>query len=356
MDPLLDLDHDPHGDAETAIDRACARLGRPRAWIADDGYEHEIVAGAVDDARVAWVERRALERPGQYVDVDYYLRVRAGDALLREWTVDTYNPYFGCDVGALKLLGDDVVMIYREKHATIAAALGPAGAPRMRRLSDHWRLLGDVVLHASEARGLVERFTLPTLAPLAPLPAAVAADHLSHGTSPRVPPAGVDAAALQRRILARLPRATAPIAEMLVGALAYRFWDDPPPLAARYDDLERVRWNPPCWLPFYAHHAAGPTARRAILEALDAAATRPPAGDPADVAELACRHIADRARELAAACRVGHLPEETSCYFWADWSRAAFGRARDLFPAGLWATWTALEPRARDLLALGSER
>ena len=61
---------------------------------------------------------------------------------------------------------------------------------------------------------------------------------------------------------------------------------------------------------------------------------------------------------LAASRRAlyGHLPEETSCYFWADWSRAAFGRARDLFPAGLWATWTALEPRARDLLALGSER
>lgn len=346
--PALDASQRPDDGAA----QACARLGRPREDVDEDGYEREILAGAVDGDRLAWVERRARTSPGGWEDVDYHLRVQVGDVITREWTVDTYNPYFGCDVGALRLYADTVVTIYREKHATVVVALGPAGAPRMRWIADDWRIVGDVVLFRSESRGLVERLALPDLAPLTPLPAAIAAAYLSSET----PIPFLAGRASSTEILARLPGIPGPLAELLVGALAYRYWDDWPPLAARYDDLDRTRWNPPCWLPFYAQRAAHGAAGRAVLDALDAAARRPAAGDGADPAELACRHLAARARELAAACRAGRLPGGTSCYFWVEWSQRAFTGSRDLFPPGLWATWTELAPRARELLALGADR
>lgn len=354
VDPRFPPRHDLDLAQRAAIAQVCARIDRPEEWLADDGYEHTIVGGAVDGARTAWVERRSQLRGG-WEDVDYFLRVRAGDALVREWVVDTYNPYFGCDVGELRFCGDTVAVIYREKHATIVCALAPGAAPRLRAISDDWQIRGDVVLHTSEARGLVEQLRLPDLAPLVPLPRAAAVEHLSSGSYDHSPAQPTDAAALQRRIAARLPPLPAATAEMLIGALAYRFWDGWPALASTYDERGPRRWNTPCWLPFYCHQAArGPDAR-ALLGHLDVVASRPPsAHGPEDIsAELACRHIAARCGELAAACRAGHLPEETSCYFWVDWSQAAFAGARALFPGGMWAAWSDLRPRARELRELG---
>src|SRR5688572_20098835 len=86
------------------IAEACERLDCAHEWIADDGFEHQIVGGAVDGARVAWVEKRARS-DGGWEDVEYRLRMRAGDVLVREWVVDTYNPHFGCDVGYLRWWG-----------------------------------------------------------------------------------------------------------------------------------------------------------------------------------------------------------------------------------------------------------
>jgi hypothetical protein len=338
---------------EQAIAAACARLDRPACWTAADGHEHAIVGAAVDGGRVAWVEKRAHTTAGGWEDVDYFLYLCAGDELLREWTVETYNPYFGCEVGHLRWWGDEVVMIYGEKHRTIACALGPSGPPRMRVLSYSWQVLGAVALYASEARGLVERASLPGFERRAPLPCAVAAERMSAGTYDTGPPiAGL--AALLPEIAAGLPAAARPFAELLAGALAYRFWDAWPPVVDGYQQAyEQGRWNTPCWLPFYQYCASDPDERRTLLAALDAAAGRPPT-DSADAAELACRHIADRCRELAAACRAERLP--VTDYFWVEWSQAEFADALALFPAGMWAAWQALRPRAREFDALGHGR
>ncbi|MBZ5709528.1 hypothetical protein [Nannocystis pusilla] len=347
-------------DAEqaVAIDEVCARLGRPREWVADDGFEHTVVGGAIAGERVAWVERRSSGDEG-WEDVDYFLRMRVGEVLVREWVVDTYNPYFGCDVGYLRWWGEEVVAIYREKHETIACALGSTGAPRMRPLAFAWKVLGDVVLYESEARGLVERVLLPEFFQGTPMGAATAAELMANGTCPRGQPIGTSPAALQRQIAERLPGLTGPVAELIVGATAYRFWDAWPLPGAKYEEVYSThRWNPPCWLPFYCYCASSGAEARALLEQLDMVAARRPGEVDAEseAAELACRHIADRCRELAAACRAGHLPGDASCSFWVEWSQTAFSDAEALFPAGMWAAWQALRPRAREMDALARRR
>ena len=359
----MDLDEVfPHLDdaaaGATGIAEACARLGCPNAWIADDAAEHEIVAGAVDGERLAWVERRALIPDSGWEDIEYTLCMRLGAGPVREWIVDTYNPYFGCTVGYMRWWGDSVVMIYREKHATIVCRVDPDGSPQLRPIEDWWRVAADQVLFASKARGLVERVHLPDLELRGPLPLAAAAEHLASGTYAHLPPLARAPEALWQQIAARLPAVPAAIAELLIGALAYRFWDAWPAPAATYDGLDRRRWNQPGWLPFYHHHTQSPAGAQTLLAQLELVAARLPAAfDPDDaLAELACRHIAARCHELAGVCRAGHLPEETSCYFWVEWSQAEFAGARALFPAGMWAVYEALRPRARELARLGERR
>ncbi len=357
-DDLFPTRDDPEAVNTAAIAAVCARIGEPSERAGADGGLRTIVGGAIDGDRTAWVEQRSRDRDDEDI-ADYTLFMRAGDEPPRAWTVETYNPWFGCQVHELRWLGDEVLAIYSEKHHTIACVLGLVGAPRMRILAHRWRRLGDHLLFTSEARGLVERLLLPDLSQRTPLPLADATIDLAAGTCEDAPPRTHAPAELQRQIAARLPAITAATAELLIGALAYRFWDDRPPLSTSYDEAyasAHERWNTPCWLPFYSHCTREGPAARALLAELDAVAARQPAVCSPDErpAELAARHIAVRCRELATACRVGHLPEGTSCYFWAEWSQTKFAAAQSLFPAAMWAAWTAMRPRAHALLARGA--
>ena len=67
-------------------------------------------------------------------------------------------------------------------------------------------------------------------------------------------------------------------------------------------------------------------------------------------------HAHARCAELAAVCRAGRLPDGECCYFWVEWSQEVFAGAEGLFPAGMWAVWQGLRPRARELLALGEHK
>lgn len=342
-----------------AIAAVCARLGMEREWLTEDDYIHAIVGGALEGERVAWVEKVEKD-DGGWVDVDYFLRMRVGATQVREWTVDTYNPYFGCEVGHLRWWDDSVVIVYREKHRTIVCRLGPEGAPQLRAVGYAWTVLNEVLLCESRASGLVERIHLPALRPMTPLPAALADRSMAMGACPVGQPITSEPAVLQRQIAAGLPEVAGPIAELLIGALAYRFWEPRPPLFATYQEAydDDHPWNTPCWLPFYLYCASSAAERAVLLAQLDAVAMRTPEafGHEDDTAELACRHIAARCAELAAACRAGRLPDGESCYFWVDWSQEAFPEAEALFPAGMWAVWQALCPRARELRAFGERR
>lgn len=352
-DDLFPTRKDPDDANTAAIAAVCARIGGPTQRSGADGELCTIVGGAIDGDRIGWVEQRW--RDEGYEDIeDFTLYLRAGDELRREWLVETYNPWFGCQVQHLRWLGDEIVMVYSEKHYTVACVLGMVAAPRLRIIAHRWQRVGDLVLYTSKARGLVERLLLPDLSQRTPLSVADAAIDLAAGTCERAPPLTRAPAVLQRQIAARLPAISTATAELLIGALAYRFWDDRPPLSASYEEARaQDRWNPPCWLPFYWYCTREGAEARALLAELDAVADRPPARcEPDDLpAELAARHIAVRCRELAAACRAGHLPAGTYCYFWAEWSQAAFSAAQSLFPAGMWAAWTSMRPQAAPLLA-----
>ena len=354
-------DWEHEGDDEAAIDEVCVRLERAREWVDADRRAHAIVGGAVDGDRIAWVERSELDAAGGWEDIDYTLRVTVDGAPVLEWIVDTYNPYFGCDVGHLRFAGEGVVLVYREKHITVVAFVEFSGAVKMRALGDRWCIVGDQLLwHSETSRGLIERLHLPDLVIGLPLPRRLVDAHLAAATPlPGPEPRAVDdPCAMQSAIVRHLFGATppTPLAGLLVGALAHRFWAADIGCDDRYDQLARMgEWNDPYWLPFYWQQTLGDEQTAgAVITTLEQLAARPPTtpdrGEHGWRIELACRHIAERCGELAATCRAGHLPKDVHCYFWAEWSQAGFSAGpRAGFPADLWRAWESLRPHASRL-------
>jgi hypothetical protein len=336
VDGLFPERDEPDAAMTEAIAAVCARLGRP-VEVAVDGEVNTIVGGVVDGERVAWVEQRW--RSAGYEDIDgYTLRTREW-----AWEVDTYNPWFGCTVHCMRWYGDELAVVYSEKHLTIACVLDRGGAPRMRAVDYRWRLVGDTLVYASDARGLVERISLPELAPWAPLPALVMASELSAGTGEPLAPLCAERRAFWREVARRLPKIDERFVELLIGSLAYRFWEPREPVATTYQEVYSADrgWNTPCWLAFYWVRTRAGAEGRARLAELDAIAGRRP---------MAC------GSGLAAACRAGRLPDGVSCYFWVDWSQAGFVAAEPLFPPGMWAAWLELRGSGPGLLALANKR
>ena len=99
--------------------------------VDDEGYDWHILHSQTDAARqrLAWVEWRCRER-GTHEDHAYFLKARDSAGRLRVWEIETVNPYFGCTVQSLTWAGDEVVLVYADKHTSWEARLGPAGPAR----------------------------------------------------------------------------------------------------------------------------------------------------------------------------------------------------------------------------------
>ena len=114
---------------------AAGRVGQAIQLTDERGYCHEIFAATMDvSGKVAYVEVTS-KTIGEFVDIKYVLHLLGPDGEAFAWEVETYNPYFGCEVSYLEWHGEVVVIIYDEKHHTYAACVGFGGLVKRERLS-----------------------------------------------------------------------------------------------------------------------------------------------------------------------------------------------------------------------------
>jgi uncharacterized protein (TIGR02996 family) len=153
------------GDPDPVRVEAVARaLRRPARFVDVSGYEHWIVAAAPHPFRpvVAYVECRSREEPSGHVDIDFQLRVREGGEL-GAWPIETYNPYFGCDVQFLEWYGAAAVAVYREKHHTYICRFGLGSRPEFKQIEDCWVLDGRHLGYWGYRETVVRRLAVPEL-------------------------------------------------------------------------------------------------------------------------------------------------------------------------------------------------
>lgn len=161
---------------ESGIQLVAHTLGVPIKYVDADGYEVEIIAGAVHElGYVAYVECRSKET-GDYVDVNFVIHLRVAGQPNGSWPIETYNPYFGCDVRLFGWLENSVLFIYREKHRTYACVFGPGRPALFRELADDWVINGRVIGFWKWKEFKVSRLSVPELTRLEPISEKEASD------------------------------------------------------------------------------------------------------------------------------------------------------------------------------------
>lgn len=160
-------------DAETVIRAVSELLTCPVRYVDANGYTHEITAGAVHPGirAVASVHCKSKNLRNGHVDIEFRLKAQVDGRAVTDWIVQTYNPYFGCDVRYMGWHDGWVVMIYREKHHTYACSHSVAGDRQLVQLTDEWLVANNRITCRSEEPDLVDRFGLPNLDRLPPMAA-----------------------------------------------------------------------------------------------------------------------------------------------------------------------------------------
>jgi hypothetical protein len=157
-------------------------LDRPVSFVDDDGYERELIgAAAGPDGRIAFVESRAKDvgfnRYGanqRHIDISIRVHLVDPTAGRRSADIESYNPFFGCDVRFFEWVGRTTVLIYREKHWTFACRLGDVWPPQFVKIEDDWVINNDTLGYIGYKEEAVRRLRFPELEPLQPMSVAEA--------------------------------------------------------------------------------------------------------------------------------------------------------------------------------------
>ncbi|MFC5745077.1 hypothetical protein [Actinomadura rugatobispora] len=309
----------------------------------------EVLGGTVDAAtgRVAWVEEVTGEPVRGIVPVDLTINV-AGPGLPRvRVDVQTYNPYFGCHVHGMGFFGDALVVLYTEKHDTIAARVDlPSGEQSLAGVGGRCALIGDLVCHVPYGGDRVEILAVPDFTPCVPLPLGEDLEARLPGPGRRGRPDGDAVHAGLRRAFAEIGMGDED-ADILIGTAAVPFLHISRTTSKTYGHLAKPKPGAaPWWFPVAWHHHLTREGRPSRWpEWLDALAAPMPAGwqDHWDVdegaVELTLAHISAQAAEMAAACHERHLPAEMEKAWKEGWRHPL---PIEAFPAGFRRAWNRL--------------
>lgn len=89
------------------------------------GYKNTIQAAATEGDYLGWVSYRS-KKIGRIFDDSYRLELAGPGLDIEPWELPSYNPFFGCFVEYMAFYAGAVVVVYREKHKTLVARMGPS--------------------------------------------------------------------------------------------------------------------------------------------------------------------------------------------------------------------------------------
>jgi hypothetical protein len=164
------------------VGEAAHLLGRPALLVDVEGYECEIIAAAASDTGdIAFVESRAKDigynRYGanqRHIDVSIRVNLVEKAGRHRSADIQSYNPFFGCDIRFFEWIDGTAILIYREKHGTFACRFGDIWPPRFVKIEDAWVINGNMLGYVGYKEELVRLLSFPELGVLEPIPTAEA--------------------------------------------------------------------------------------------------------------------------------------------------------------------------------------
>ncbi|HEV2292632.1 MAG TPA: hypothetical protein VGR35_02180 [Tepidisphaeraceae bacterium] len=156
------------------MEEAARLLGRPVFFVDADGYECEIIGAAVQaDGDIAYVESRSKD-VSSHVDISIRIHLVRKSNRHDSADIESYNPYFGCDVRFFEWIDATAVLIYREKHWTFVCRFGDVWPPRFVKIEDDWVIDGNILSYVGYKEPVVRRLSFPALEGVDPIPVAEA--------------------------------------------------------------------------------------------------------------------------------------------------------------------------------------
>ncbi|HEY1787118.1 MAG TPA: hypothetical protein VGJ73_03140 [Verrucomicrobiae bacterium] len=164
------------------VEEAAGILRREIVFIDETGYECDLIAAAISGhSRLAYVESRSKDigphphGAGRKIDISIRIHLVDADGANRSADIESYNPFFGCDVRFFEWVGDVAVLIYREKHWTFACRLGDIWPPKFIKIEDHWVIHEGQLAYVRYNEECARRLSFPELEELEPLSKEAAA-------------------------------------------------------------------------------------------------------------------------------------------------------------------------------------
>jgi hypothetical protein len=165
------------------LEEAAVILGRPVFFVDPDGYECEIIGAAIHSfGDIAYVESRAKDvgfnRYGAnqgHIDISIRVHWVAKSGEKKSADIESYNPFFGCEVRFFEWIDGTAALIYREKHWTFVCRFGDIWPPRFVKIEDRWVIHDNVLAYIGYKEEMVRRLSFPALDALEAIPAIEAA-------------------------------------------------------------------------------------------------------------------------------------------------------------------------------------
>jgi len=153
------------------IEEIASKLGRERFYVDDSNYECELIGACENLAGdIAYVESRTGDGGhsehgfGQrFIDVSIKIHLKRKSGETESVDIESYNPFFGCDVRLFEPDGTSFVLIYREKHWTFAYRFGDAWPPKFVKIEDRWIINNNVLAFVGYKEKHVRRVSFPRL-------------------------------------------------------------------------------------------------------------------------------------------------------------------------------------------------
>jgi hypothetical protein len=152
------------------VERAAAILGIKSHEVDSEGYECELVGASVEggSGAIAYVRSRAKEL-STHVDIEFRVHLRSSQGSDDSWSIETYNPYFGCDVRFFRWMGESAILIYCEKHDTYVCRVAAGASALFVKIKDDWIIDQGILAYWGWKATSVSRMSLPDLHRLGPM-------------------------------------------------------------------------------------------------------------------------------------------------------------------------------------------
>ncbi len=151
------------GVFDKSIEEFCKYSCRNKSHVDKHGFEYEVIAAAKHSEDIwGFLECKAKDDKGM-VDITFTVYLSKQNKVVHSWEIESYNPYFGCDVSYIKWRSDSLVVIYEEKHDTYLAVVSLDATDKFKVIEYKWCLSNDTVYYRGYKETVVKQVVIPSL-------------------------------------------------------------------------------------------------------------------------------------------------------------------------------------------------